>query len=146
MGRPKYTITTEVRNFIEYQLSYYPENRKQLETIKADMIPSSIPKYGPQTGGFNPEQRPTEDTAVKIVSDIYILQLEHTVNAISSVLEKLGKEDMELIRLKYWSGELTPEGIALKLNIGIATFYRRLNTILTQIGIRLGYINLVIKK
>lgn len=146
MGKHKYTINTEVRNFIEYQISYYPENRKQLEILKAEMIPSSIPKYGPLTGGFNPEQRPTEDTAVKIVSDIYIFQLEHTVNAIGSVLEKLGKDDLELIRLKYWSGELTPEGIALKLNIGIATFYRRLNAILTEIGIRLGYINLVIEK
>lgn len=146
MAKYPYTINTEVRNFIEYQISYYPENKKQLEVIKADMIPSAIPKYGPQTGGFNPEQRPTEDTVTRIVSDIYILQLEHTVNAIGSVLDKLNDMDKELIRLRYWSGELTPDGIALKLNIGIATFYRRLNTILTNVGIRLGYINLMIEK
>jgi len=146
MSKYPYTINTEVRNFIEYQISYYPENKKQLEVIKADMIPSAIPKYGPQTGGFNPEQRPTEDTVTRIVSDIYILQLEHTVNAIGSVLDKLNDMDKELIRLRYWSGELTPDGIALKLNIGIATFYRRLNTILTDVGIRLGYINLMIEK
>ena len=146
MAKYPYTIKTEVRNFIEYQLSYYPENKKQLEKIKADMIPSAIPKYGPQTGGFNPEQRPTEETVTRIVSDIYICQLEHTVKAIGSVIDKLNEMDKELIRLRYWSGELTPDGIALKLNIGIATFYRRLNTILTDVGIRLGYINLMIEK
>ena len=146
MAKYQFTINTEVRNFIEYQLSYYPENKKQLETLKDDMIPSAIPKYGPQMGGFNPEQRPTEDTAVKIVSDQYIMQLSWAVNAIGSVIERLNEIDRELIRLRYWSGELTPEGIALKLNIGIATYYRRLNAILTEIGIRLGYINLVIEK
>lgn len=142
MAKYKYTINTEVRDFVEYQLSYYPENRKLLERLKAEMIPSAIPKYGPQTGGFNPEQRPTEDTAVKMASDIYIFQLELTVNAIASVLEKLGEEDLELIRLKYWSGELTPEGIAIKLNLGRTTVYERLNNILVEIARRLGYINL----
>lgn len=110
------------------------------------MIPSTIPKYGPQTGGFNPEQRPTEDTAAKIATDVYIFQLEFTISAIDSVLCTLSTEDYELVRLKYWDGKLTPDGIALQLNIGIATLYRRLNAILTEIGRRLGYINLMIEK
>lgn len=146
MSKYSFNIKTEVRNFIEYQLSYYPENKKQLESLKEDLIPSAIPKYGPQTGGFNPEQRPTEDTTMRIVGDQYIAQLSWTVEAIGSVLVHLTREDMELIRLRYWSGELTPEGIALKLGIGIATYYRRLNAILTEMGIRLGYINLMIEK
>ena len=83
---------------------------------------------------------------MKIATDVYIFQLEFTVTAIDSVLQTLSPLDYELVRLKYWDGKLTPEGIALQLNIGIATLYRRLNVILTEVGRRLGYINLVIEK
>ena len=106
------------------------------------MIPSAIPKYGPQTGGFDPEQRPTEETAMRIASDEYIAHLERSVRAIGEVYWKLTNLDKELIRLKYWSGELTAEGIALKLNMDKATMYRHLNTILTEIAKRLGYVSI----
>ena len=138
----KYTINNEIRNFIEYQIIWWPENKKYLAETKADMIPSAIPKYGPQTGGFNPEQRPTEDTAVTIASDEYISHLERSVRSIGDVLNKLGEIDRELVKLKYWSGELTAEGIALKLNMDKATIYRHLNVILIEIAKRLGYVNL----
>jgi len=138
----KYTINNEIRNFIEWQIIWWPENSKYLVEAKADMIPSAIPKYGPQTGGFDPEQRPTEDTAVKIVSDEYIAHLERSVRAIGEVFNRLTDIDKELIKLKYWSGELTAEGIALKLNMDKATIYRHLNAIITEIARRLGYVNL----
>ena len=136
----KYTLEPWLREFIEGQIRYFPENRKILAQLKNDMIPSAIPKYGPQTGGFDPEQRPTEDVAIKMASDRYIFQLELTVSAIDAVYEALADLDKELLRLKYWSGELTAEGIALKLNMDKATLYRHLNTILEEVGRRLGYI------
>lgn len=137
-----YAIEPDIRQFIEYQLRYFHENKRQLESLKTDLIPSAIPKYGPQSGGFDPEQRPTEDTAVKIATDAYIRQLEFTVSAIDSVLHILPEEDVELIRLKYWDGKLTPEGIALALSVDRSTMYDRLNKILVEIARRLGYINL----
>lgn len=106
------------------------------------MIPSSIPKYGPQTGGFDPEQRPTEDVAVRIANNDYILQLERTVIAIGSVYDRLSAGDQELVRMRYWSGDLTPEGIAYRLNIDKATFYYRLNNILVEIARRLGLVDI----
>ena len=143
MSKTNFTISTEIRNFIEYQIRYFPENRKLLKEMKEDMIPSQISQYGHKTGGnFDSEKRPTEETAIKIASDRYIFQLELTVSAIESVYEKLTDIDKEIIRLKYWSGELTPEGIALKLNMDKATMYRHLNTIITEIGRRLGYVDI----
>jgi len=107
------------------------------------MIPSQISQYGPRTGAsFDSEQRPTEDIAVKIASDRYIFQLELTVAAIDSVITGLTDLDKELLRLKYWDGKLTPEGIAIKLNIGRTTVYEHLNNILVEIARRLGYIDL----
>ena len=142
MAKYKFTLTSDMRTRVGWDLEYYPEDKKQLEVLKNDMIPSAIPKYGPQTGGFNPEQRPTEDTATRIASDRYIQWLSWKVNAIESVLAHLSDMDMELIRLRYWSGDLTPEGIAMKLNIGRTTVFERLNNILVEIARRLGYINL----
>lgn len=137
-----FTIAVQIRHWIEYQIEYYPENKRILETMKTDMIPSQITQYGyREGGGFDSERRPTEDVAIRIINDRYIHQLELTVSAIGSVYDSLSAEDKELIRLRYWSGELTPEGIALKLNLGIATFYRRLNAILMEVGRRLGYID-----
>lgn len=141
ISKYKYTIDLEIRSFIEYQLRYFHENKRQLESLKNDMIPSQISQYGYKAGSsFDPEQRPTEETAVKIATDRYIFQLELTVTAIDSVISALPDLDKELIRLKYWDGKLTPEGIALKLNMGRTTVYEHLNNILVEIARRLGYI------
>jgi RinA family phage transcriptional activator len=143
MAKYMYLLNSDVRNFVEYQIRYFPENKRQLESMKTDRIPSAIPKYGPQAGGsFNSEARPSEETAIRIMSDRYIMQLEYTVKSIDSVLNKLNDLDMELIRLKYWNGSLTPEGIAMKLHMSRATVYNRLNNILVEIARRLGYIDI----
>lgn len=141
IARYKFTIDNVVRSFIEEQIEYYNENKRYIEEVKAEAIPSTVPKYGPQTGGFNPEQRPTEDIVIRR-NPQYLIETERIVKVIGSVLEKLSETDMELIRLKYWTAGLTPEGIALKLNLGRTTVYERLNNILVEIGRRLGYINL----
>lgn len=141
IARYKFTIDNVVRSFIEEQIEYYHENKRYIEEVKAEAIPSTVPKYGPQTGGFNPEQRPTEDIVIRR-NPQYLIETERIVKVIGSVLEKLSETDMELIRLKYWTAGLTPEGIALKLNLGRTTVYERLNNILVEIGRRLGYINL----
>lgn len=141
IARYKFTIDNVVRSFIEEQIEYYHENKRYIEEVKAEAIPSTVPKYGPQTGGFNPEQRPTEDIVIRR-NPQYLIETERIVNVIGAVLEKLNETDIELIRLKYWTAGLTPEGIALKLNLGRTTVYERLNNILVEIGRRLGYINL----
>ena len=142
MSKYKFTLNSDRRNRVEGDLRDYPEDKKQLEELKADMIPSAIPKYGPQTGGFNPEQRPTEDTVIRIASAPYIAMLTWKVEAIGSVVDKLNNTDKEIIRLMYWNRGLTSEGIAQKLHLGRTTVYERLNNILVELARKLGYINL----
>ena len=143
MGKTKYAINAQIRDFVVRAIVFLEENKKDLEAYKVSMIPSAIPKYGPQTGGFNPEQRPTEDSAVKLASDIYIFQLQLSISAVEGVYSKLTDLDKELVRLKYWNkGELTDEGIALKLNMDRATMYRHLNVIIIEVAKRLGYLNI----
>ena len=141
MAKYKFTLAVALRDFIEWQIEYYPDNKRQLAVFKDSMIPSQISQYGHKTGTFDSEKRPTEDITIRR-NPTYIMEQERIVNAIESVLNNLNEQDLELIRLRYWDGKLTPEGIALKLNIGRTTLYERLNNILVIIAKRLGYIDL----
>ena len=119
-------------------------NKKLLSSLKNDMMPRITARYDSLTSGkqSSGNYRPTEDAAIKMISSSFLLQLELTVTAIGSVYDMLSPDDRELIRLKYWSGEYTPDGIALKLNMARTTIYSRLNLIHVEIARRLGYINL----
>jgi len=141
MAKYKFTIAVALRDFIEWQIEYYPDNKRQLAVFKDSMIPSQITQYGQKTGSFDSEKRPTEEITIRR-NPTYIMEQERIVNAIESVYDNLSDQDKELIRLRYWDGKLTPEGIAMKLNIGRTTFYERLNNILVIIAKRLGYIDL----
>lgn len=139
----KFTLTADKRNRIESDLRDYPEDKKQLEEIKEDMIPSQISQYGHKEGsGFDSEKRPTEDITIRIMSAPYIRFLSWKVEAISSVVDYLNETDRCIIDLMYWHRGLTPEGIAMKLNMDRTTVYYRLNNVLVEIARRLGYVNI----
>lgn len=132
----------DIRGFVERQIKYYHENKRQLDTLQMDLFPSMISQYGHKGGGSpNTEKRPVEETAIKIASDLYIFQLGVAVNAVTDVYEKLSDMDKELIRLKYWDRRLTADGIAMRLGISRPSVYVRLNKIITEIAKRMGYIN-----
>ena len=137
-----YTLSPEIRSFVEFKLRTFHEDRKQLEILKDDLIPSTTPQYGPHSGGFDPERRPTEEITERIINNRYVRQLELSVSAIQAIYDLLSEQDKELLRLKYWSGQYTPEGIALRLHIGRTTVYERLNNILVEVARRLGYIDM----
>lgn len=143
MSKYKFTLTAEKRNRIEADIRDYPEDKKQLEEIKNDMIPSQISQYGPREGGgFDSEKRPTEDITLRIISAPYIRFLSWKVEAIGSVINNLNDIDREILNLMYWQRGLTPEGIAMKLMMDKTTVYYRLNNVLVEIARKLGYINL----
>ena len=141
MAKYKFTLAVALRDFIEWQIEYYPDNKRELAVFKDSMIPSQITQYGQKTGSFDSEKRPTEEITIRR-NPAYIMEQERIVKAIESVLDSLNEQDLELVRLRYWDGKLTPEGIAMKLNIGRTTLYERLNNILVIIAKRLGYIDL----
>lgn len=142
MAKYNFTLAPALREFIEWQLEYYHDNKRQLNSFKESMIPSQISQYGHKTGSsFDSEKRPTEDITIRRNPE-YIMEQERILNAIESVLNKLSEADKEIIRLKYWSGELTPDGIAMMLNIDKSTLYYRLNNIMVEIARRLGLVNI----
>ena len=143
MAKYNFTLSPWIKTYVEGLIEFYPDNKRQLAILKNSMIPSQISQYGPREGGsgFDPEQRPTEDITIRRNPE-YIMEQERIINVIESVLSRLSDQDMELIRLKYWSGELTPDGIALKMNIDKSTLYYRLNNIQVEIARRLGLVEI----
>jgi len=131
-----------LRGYIEWQIEYYPENKRQLALIKDSMVPSQISQYGYKAGSsFDSEKRPTEEITIKRNPE-YIVEMERIILAIESVYNRLNDQDKELIRLKYWDGKLTPDGIALALNIDKSTMYYRLNNIIVEVARRLALVDL----
>ena len=105
-------------------------------------MPKITSRYGEASGGSDKTRRPTEDAAIRIISAQYIALLDWTVKAIASVYNRLSDEDKELVRLRYWVGNLTMDGIAMRMNMSKSTVSIHLNDILVAIAVRLGYVNL----
>lgn len=141
MRYPK--LNAEIRRFVEYQIANYPEKVKELNELQQSYLPRLTPAYGESEKHSKTDARPTEATALKLVTNEYIILLAFSVNAIRSVYDRLSLEDRELLRLMYWSNSnLNMDGIAQKLHKERSALYRRLNLILIEFARRLGYINL----
>ena len=139
--RYKFTVTGKIRDFVEWQLTHYWENTKQLEQYKMDMIPSPTPSYSlTGGGGGNSESRPSEQLVLRMVTDRYIVETTRIVESIKSVLEHTSDDDLRLIDLVYWKQTYSIEGAGMILNMSKSTAYRRVNDILTAIAVELGYI------
>lgn len=138
----KSILQPRVRDFVAWQLEHYSQNKRQLEQIKKDLIPSATPNYGSAGGGHsNVANRTTEDVVIQICSPVYVQQLERTIKAIEYVLDKLDSTDEQLITLVYFQGSYTVSGAAQIVNLSQSTAYEHINKILTAIALELGLIN-----
>lgn len=139
--RYKFDLSPAIKSTVEWQLQYYREDLRQLETYKRDLIPSGVQGYSP-TAGVNGGEvtRKTEDIAFRLISSPYIRRLEITCEAIGRVLSKLDEVDLKLIELVYWRCEYTVEGAAMKIHISKTAAYQRINKVLGAIAYALGYV------
>lgn len=139
--RYKFDLSPAIKSTVEWQLQYYREDLRQLETYKRDLIPSGVQGYSPTAGVNGGEMtRKTEDIAFRLISSPYIRRLEITCEAIGRVLSKLDEVDLKLIELVYWRHEYTVEGAAMKIHISKTAAYQRINKILGAIAYALGYV------
>ena len=140
--RYKFSLPSEIKATVEWQLRYYREDKRQLNEIKRDMIPSGVQGYSLTAGVDGGEStRTTEDIAMKMVSAPYIRRLEITIDAIDRALERMDETDKKLIELVYWRKEYTPEGAGLIVGIAKSAVYQRINKILGLIAFELGYVS-----
>lgn len=141
MDKYEASLEKRLKEFIEWELEHYPENKRQLEEYKRDMIPSATPAYSLAAGGHSGESRPTENIGLKIISDQYVIHTARTVEAIERVLNKISREDYKLIDLVYWKGSHSISGAALSCHMSKSAAYRRLNIITTALAKEMGYVS-----
>ena len=140
--RYKFSLKPEIRSTVEWELSSYREDKRQLEKVKRDMIPSGVQKYSLTAGVDGGEAgRSTEEIAMKMVSAPYIYRLEHKVDAIGRALAYFDDLDMKLIELIYWRKEYTPEGAGMIVGVSRSGVYLRLNKILGCVAFEMGYVS-----
>ena len=139
--RYKFSLKPEIKSTVEWELSSYRENKRQLEKAKRDLIPSGVQGYSLTAGVDGGEaKRSTEEVAMRVISAPYIYRLEHTVDAIECAMRSFNRDEIRLIEMIYWRKEYTPEGAGAVVGMSRATVYRRINKILCVIAFQLGYI------
>ena len=128
---------------MEWHLEHYPEDVRQLERYKAEMVPSPVQAYSPTAGVDGGEaHRSTEDVAFRIVTSPYVQMLEITCRAIQTALDAEDDITRQIVRLVYWKREYTAEGAGMKLNLSTSAVYKRLNKLMGRIAIEMGYVSL----
>ena len=142
--RYKFDLSPSIKSTVEWQLQYYPEDRRQLESMKRDMIPSAVPGYSLTAGVSGGDvKRTTEDISLKIIGSPYIRRLEITCDAIDRALKVFDDIDIKLIELIYWRREYTVEGAGMKIGLSRSAAYQRINKILGVLAYELGYVSIL---
>lgn len=127
------------RRAVEDDLRKYPYYKNVLEAMRDEIIYSSnhevkgMPRGGEQTSV-------TESKAIALVSQTKYNYIDGIVRMIERVYENLREEDKKLIKLRYFDGRLTDEGVMMELNIGYrGGYYAKKNELLQVFGFALGY-------
>lgn len=137
----KSILQPRIRDFVAWQLEHYHDNKRQLEEIRCEMIPSPTPTYGGSGSHSNEAHRTTEDVALQISSSAYLRNLEQTVRAIDYVVARLDETDLKLLGLVYFKGTYTVDGAAQIVNLSRRAAYNHINNVLVAVAMELGLVN-----
>lgn len=122
-----------VRMRIEDELRNYHATRRRYIDLRNEMC---FDKDGMACfGRSNLPGKPTESTAIKLVSSAALLNMGRWVSAIENTVIRLDKTQYRLVELRYWAAprSLTDDGIAMELGISRRTYFYWVNGILANI-------------
>lgn len=140
-----------VFRYVEAELYDYPYTKRDIESIREDIIESGRTLEGFLTEalrlgtipcGGTPSD-PTAHKAIRLLTNRRLKRMEETVAAIERVLARLPAEKKRLVELKYWDGRYTDKGIIQQLNISERTYYRWRREIVLAVAIEMGLVNAV---
>lgn len=134
----KPALKHELKEYIEWKLGSYHEDKRILAEYTEEMIPSPTTNYSATGGGHSGESRPTESITLRLISDQCMQRKAQTVAVIERVLRKVSEEELRLVNLVYWQRSHTITGAAQVVHMAPATAYRKVNAILCAIAFELG--------
>jgi len=140
--KTKFYLIQPVRDYIEWELEHYHENKRQLEEYKMDMIPSCVATYSlAQSSNHSETTDTTAQRAIKLATSPYILNTERNVKAIEAILAKCDDTDKKLINMVYWKRAYNIEGAGMVAGLSRAGAYKRVNKIIFGVALEMGLIN-----
>lgn len=141
--KTKFYLIQPVRDYIEWELEHYHENKRQLEEYKIDMIPSCVATYSlVQSSNHSETTDTTAQRAIKLATSPYILNTERNVKAIEAVLAKCDDTDKKLINMVYWKRAYNISGAGAVAGLGKTGAYDRINKIIFGIALEMGLVNI----
>lgn len=135
----------KIKAYVEWQLRHYPEDKRQLERYKTDMIPSATVQYDKDPVNTGKVSNPTETIGIAMATNPYILSLERSIRAIEYVLRHTDDINTKLIELVYWRRTHTVSGAAEIVCLSQRAAYKRISKVLHAIAAELGLINIQVQ-
>lgn len=135
-------LTRQEFKFVERKLYDYPANKQIIRDYEAQreaILHRTKDNDGqPRGSGIG---KPTETTAIQLALLEQRVRCESFwIRAIEDTMELLSDEDKMLVRLKYFEGYLTNDGIMFKMGIDRNRFYRMRAEIITKFAKRMALI------
>jgi RinA family phage transcriptional activator len=131
---------------IEAEIYYFHETKKEIQRLREEILHpfDERPENINIVKGANSVKKPGDPTgrsAVQLVDNARLKQMERISNAIQKVYTESLPEHQELMRLKYWTKPqtLTWDGIADKLHVSKRQAMRWRDEIVYSIAEVLGW-------
>ena len=114
--------------YLDRELSKFKEVNRDIWVRTAEIMA----KNGEELVGSRGNQisKPTENTVIKLCSDVPLRNLELFKETVETFLKELSSDQREIFELRWGQSELEWEEIAEKLFVSDATIYRKRKIIL----------------
>lgn len=126
---------------VESELYAYPDTRREIERIKAEILGTREQDDNVGGGRSSLPGDPTGQLAVALVSNRKLETLQLIADVIDIVYCGLPAERQKLLKLKYWTKpqRLTWDGIAGELHISRRQALRWRDAIVREIAVKMGW-------
>lgn len=128
-------------DYLEQELLNYDRTKERMNDLRTE-IQNPWRQQDENIGGgrSNANVSVTETSAIRLINDKRIEHLERVTKAIDSLYEESTEVEKMLLELYYFEKprQLTDEGVAIKLHISRASFYRIRKHILLRLAEELG--------
>lgn len=126
---------------IEQELFFYHDTKKQIATIRDQIIHGRGVVDNPEGGKSNLPGDPTASKAMRLEGNKLLNNMQEIVDAIETLYQSSSGQQKRFIEAFYWKKPqtLTLEGIAQNLFMSRRTIYRVRHRIVYKIATELGW-------
>ena len=127
------------RAYLKQMLADYPNIKSGLEADRRAIMPSSTPNYNATPVSSGGESRPVEGLTMRMMSEESFVIREWKINAIESMLAKIGSIDKKIIELCFWTNpRCSYEKAGQKLGYSPVTILYHINNIIDLLAYYYG--------